>query len=62
MGKQVSSIILTLIKTITYSTEDGRNIAKTILQKLFDEMNIGPNDYFREGWRRKQFPDLRKKL
>ena len=47
MGKQVSSIILTLIKTITYSTEDGRNIAKTILQKLFDEMNITPNEFKR---------------
>ena len=47
MGKQVSSIILTLIKTITYSSEDGRNIAKTVLQKLFAEMKIGPNEYKR---------------
>ena len=47
MGKPVTSVLLTLIKTITHSTEDGRIIAKTILKKLFDEMNIGPNEFKR---------------
>ena len=46
-GKSVASIILTLIKTINYSSDDGQEIAKIILQKLFDEMNIAPHDFKR---------------
>ena len=47
IGKLTSSIMLTLLKTINYSSEDGRTIAKSILQKLLLEMKIEPNEFER---------------
>ena len=46
-GKPVASILLTLLKTIEYSSEDGRKMAQTILQKLLLEMNVGKNEFER---------------
>ena len=46
-GKPVASILLTLLKTIHYSSEDGRKIAQTILEKLLLEMNVGKNEFER---------------
>ena len=46
-GKPVASILLTLLKTIEYSSEDGRKIAQTILEKLLLEMNVGKNEFER---------------
>ena len=47
IGKPTASILLTLLKTINYSSEDGRKIALTILQKLLLEMNVGQNEFKR---------------
>ena len=47
LGKPTASIILTLLKTINYATEDGRKIGKSILRDLLNKMSSGPNDFER---------------
>ena len=47
LQKPIESILLTLLKVINYSSEDGRNIAKTVLKKLLNEMKYGSNEFER---------------
>ena len=47
ISKPIESIMLTLLKVINYSSEDGRNIAKAILKKLLNEMKYGSKEFER---------------
>ena len=47
LGKPIASIILTLLKTINYATEDGRKISQSILRDLLNKMSNGTNEFER---------------
>ena len=39
LGKPIASIILTLLKTINYASDDGRKIGQIILRDLLNKMS-----------------------